>query len=165
MSEIIDLDVVEEPKKRRGDGGTYLVVADDSDEFRTALVFACKAARDFRAHVGILHVIEEQDFQGWGAVENRMKKELREAAEKYLWTVAKIANDTGGIIPSLYIAEGERGEAVLKVIDGDEHIVRLILGGRTEGTPGPLVSFCVGKGLARLRVPVVIVPGHMKDNP
>lgn len=153
------------PKKRSGDGGTYLVVADDSDEFKTALKFACKAARDFRAHIGILHIIEDQDFQDWGAVESRMKKELREAAEKYLWTVAKMVNDIGGMIPSIYIAEGDPGEAVIKIIDEDEHVIRLILGGRTEGTPGPLVSFCVGKGLARLKVPVVIVPGNLKDNP
>lgn len=161
MAEIIDADIVEKTG-RRGDGGTYLVVADDSDEFKAALTFACKAAKDFRAHIGILRIIEDQDFQDWGAVESRMKKELREASEKYLWTVAKIVNDAG-LIPSVYIAEGDPGEAVIKIIDGDENIIRLILGGRTDGSPGPLVSFCVGKGLSRLKVPVVVVPGNLKD--
>jgi len=40
----------------------------------------------------------------------------------------------------------------------------LILGGHVEGShPGPLVSYIMGKGLGRLRVPVVLIPGHLKD--
>lgn len=148
---------------RRGDGGTYLVVADDSEEFKAALRYACVNARAHRARLGILRIIEDQDFQDWGSVEERMKRELREEAEKYLWTVAKSANDVNGIIPSLYIAQGAAGEALLKTIDGDGHITQLILGGGPDHSPGPLVSFCVTKGLSRLRVPLVVVPGHLKE--
>ncbi len=160
---IIDAEIVASQQGRKGDGGTYLVVADDSDEFRTALHYACIHARHNRARLGILHIIDDQDFQHWGAVEDRMKKELREQSEKYLWTIAKTANDINGTIPSLYIADGEPGEALLKVIDGDTHIAKLILGGKTGSSPGPLVSFCIGKGLDRLRVPVVVVPAHLKE--
>lgn len=160
---VFDLDVLPAKRNRAGDGGTYLVVADDSDEFKIALRYACETAKNRRARVGILHIVEDQDFQHWGAVEQRMKKELREQAEKYLWSVAKAANDLNGTIPSLYVGEGDKGEAVLKAIDSDEYIVQLVLGGGMDHSPGPLVNFCVGKGLARLKVPVVVVPGHIKD--
>ncbi|PZQ45531.1 MAG: universal stress protein [Micavibrio aeruginosavorus] len=160
-------DIAEEftaPKQgRKGDGGTYLVVADDSEEFATALRYACFAAKSHRGRLGILHIIEDQDFQHWGTVEGRIKKELREKAEQYLWTIAKTANDLNGTIPSLYVAEGEPGEALTKTIDADNHIVQLILGGKSGSAPGPLVSFCIGKGLERMKVPVVVVPSHIKE--
>ncbi len=159
---IIDAEFTAPKQGRKGDGGTYLVVADDSEEFKTALRYACFAARSHRGRLGILHIMENQDFEHWGAVENRMKKELREQAEKYVWTIAKTANDINGIIPSLYIAQGEPGEALMQTIDQDHHIVQLILGGHGH-TPGPLVSFCIGKGLERLKVPVVVVPAHIKE--
>lgn len=148
---------------RKSDGGTYLVVADDSEDFQTALRFACVQAKANRARVGILKIIEDQDFQHWGAVENKVKREMREAAEKYIWTAAKTANDLNGCIPSLYFAEGEPGDAVMKTIEGDDHIIRLILGNRAGHSPGPLISYCLGKGLERMQVPLVIVPAHLKE--
>ncbi|MFA5591889.1 MAG: universal stress protein [Micavibrio sp.] len=160
---IIDLEPLPAQTVRRGDGGTYLVIADDSDEFRGALRYACRLVREHRARLGILRIIEDQDFQQWGIIEDKMKREMREAGEKYLWSVAKVANDAGGIIPSLYFAEGEPGEALARIVEEDDHIVKIILGGGEAATPGPLVGFCVGKGLARLRVPVLVVPGNLKE--
>ncbi len=162
MPSVIDAEIVEPKRIRRGDGGTYLVVADDSEEFKNALRYACRIVKNHRARLGILRIIEDQDFQQWGAVEEKMKRELREAGEKYLWAVAKTANDEG-IIPSLYFADGEQGEALLKTIVEDENIIQLILGGNEGSGPGPMVNFCVGKGLSRLSVPLVVVPGHLKD--
>lgn len=160
---VIDAELLPQKQGRKGDGGTYLVVADDSEEFRTALHYACVHARHNRARLGILHISVMEDFQHWGAVEERMKKELREQSEQYLWTIAKQANDINGTIPSLYIAEGDPGDALLRTIDNDTHIVKLILGGKSGNSPGPLVSFCIGKGLDRLHVPVVVVPSHLKE--
>ncbi len=153
----------EKRPRRKGDGGTYLVVADDTDEFRAALRYACASARVHRARVGILMILDNQDFQHWGAVEEKVKKELREEGEKYLWTVAKTANDFNGTIPSLYFAEGEGGVAVIKTIDEDEHIIKLVVGNRAGAGPGPLISYCLGKGLEHMRVPLVVVPAHLKE--
>lgn len=159
---IIDVPVTNHKPTRKGDGGTYLVVADDSDEFRAALQYACTQAKNHRAKLGILRIIEDQDFQHWAGVEEKMKKELRQQGEQYLWAVAKSANDQNGIIPSLYFADGDKGEALIRTIDGDDFIVQLILGGGTGSAPGPLVSFCIGKGLSRMKVPVVVVPGNLQ---
>ena len=160
---IIDVPSMPVKQGRKGDGGTYLVVADDSDEFKSALAYACYIAKAHRAHLGILKILENQDFEHWGAVEEQVKRELREQGEAYMWAIAGMANDMDGIIPSLYFAQGNAGEALLKTIDEDAHIIQLILGGGKGNSPGPLVNFCMGKGLDRLRVPVVVVPYHLKD--
>jgi nucleotide-binding universal stress UspA family protein len=162
--DIQDAVIVEKKQSgRKGDGGTYLVVADDSDEFRTALKYACDIAKTHRGRIGILHIMEDQDFQHWGAVEKKVKREMREQGERYLWAITKLANDYNGTIPSLYFAEGDMGDSLIKTIDEDEHITQLILGQRSSGGAGPIVSFALGKGLSRLRVPVVIVPSHLKS--
>ncbi len=165
-TDIQDLEVIHKPKAgRKGDGGTYLVIADDSDEFKVALEYACRRAATRRAHVGILRILEDEEFQHWGAVEEKMRKEQRLQAETYLWSVAAIANSYDGVIPSLYFAEGEAGEALIRTVEADPHIVQLILGGTGGGHPGPLVHFCMSKGLDLLKVPVVVVPPRLREEP
>ncbi|MCB9991243.1 MAG: universal stress protein [Rhodospirillales bacterium] len=149
--------------RRGGDGGVYLVVSDGSEEFQIALRYAARRAETARAHVGILHVINVDDFQHWGNVEAVMRKELREGAEKELWNTAKAVNDLNGQRPVLYMAEGNRTDVIIDTINEDDHIRMLILGGGTTGSgPGPLVQHFTGKGLAKLRVPVLVVPGHIE---
>lgn len=161
---IIDAEIIPVKQQRKGDGGTYLVVADNTEEFQIALKYGCFIARKNRGHVGILCIIEDQDFQHWGAVEHRVMKELRAEAEKYVWTVMKEAHDFNGTIPSLYFAEGDKHDALIKTIDESDHIVQLILGGGPDhSNRGPLVSWLMGKGLGRLRVPLTIVPHHIQD--
>lgn len=161
---IIDAEIVPAKQQRKGDGGTYLVVADNSEEFQIALKYGCFIARKNRGHVGILCIIEDEDFQHWGAVEHRVMKELRAEAEKYIWTVLKAAHDYNGTIPSLYFAEGNRNDALIKTIDESEDIQQLIIGGGADhANRGPLISYLMGKGLGRLRVPVTIVPHHIQD--
>lgn len=150
---------------REGDGKTYLVVADDSAEFAVALKYGCSVARRHRGHVGILYVVDNEDFQQWGAVEARIQKEKRLEAEKYIWSVAKTAHEYNNSIPSLYFAEGDRGEAVMKTIEENPDVAQLILGGSTDhnSNAGPLISWCLSKGISRLRVPLVVVPGHAEE--
>ncbi len=148
---------------RRGDGGVYLVVADGSEEFETALRYAARKAETGRAHVGILQIINVDDFQHWSKVEAIMRKELRTEAEKQVWASAKKVNDLNGMYPVLYIAEGGRTDTIVNVINEDYHIRMLILGGGTSAAgPGPLVQHFTGKGLGKLRVPVLVVPGHIE---
>ncbi len=144
---------------RRGDGGTYLVVADDSAEFTVALRYAARAAQARRAHVGIIHVVEMDELQQWGGVEARMRAELRQQAEQYIWSAAKTINEITGQRPSLYISEGNRHKALTDTINADDEIVALVLG--AGGSNDPLVSYYTGKGISSLNVPVFVVPGHL----
>lgn len=149
-------------QRRSGDGGVYLVVADKSAEFRIALDYAARLARGNRAHIGILSVIDRQDFQPWGEVEARMRHDLRKEAEELVWNVAGGLAEDIGLIPSFYLVEGGKIDAILEIIEQDKDIRKFILGGAT-GThgPGPLVSYFTGKGLARLRLPLTVVPGTL----
>lgn len=150
-------------RARRGDGGVYLVVTDDTEEFGLALRYAARRAETARAHVGILHVSSIDDFQHWGNVEEMMRRELRAEAEKSIWNAAKRVNDLNGLRPVMYLREGSRIDSVIDIINEDEHIRMLILAASAGGKgPGPLVSHFTGKGLSRLRVPVTIVPGDLE---
>lgn len=164
---IIDVDGedITQPSKgsRRGDGGTYLIVADESDEFDVALRYAALAASHRRGHVGIVHILDIDDFQHWGTVESQMRKEMREQGEKFVWNVAKRINDMTGQTPSVYIEEGKRNDVLIDIINRDNMIVKLVLGvSAGAGGPGPMVSYFTGKGMNRLRVPVLLVPGHLE---
>lgn len=142
--------------------GVYLVVADDSDEFSLAMRYAARLAGGNGGHLGVLYVVEAGDFQSWGAVERMMKRELREKAEMALWAIARKVNDVSAMIPALYIGEGARTEAIIETVTADNDIVMVILGGSMgAGGPGPLVSYFTGKGIGRLRVPVLVVPGNL----
>ena len=143
--------------------GVYLVVADSSEEFCLALKYAGKTAKVSGCHVAILFVMEQQDFQHWGQIERKMRHEQREQAEKCLSEACIKLEEWGCGIPVLYIEEGGRMETLARVIEEDHRITKLVLGGGTHGGgPGPLVAHFSGKGLMRLRVPLVVVPDHLK---
>ncbi|MCD8563274.1 MAG: metallophosphoesterase, partial [Alphaproteobacteria bacterium] len=98
----------------------------------------------------------------WGGIESKMKAEMREEAERAVWEAARTMGEMTGVIPSVYIEEGEKAAVLEKIIAGDSNIKLLILAGDTVGSnPGPLTSYFTSKGLARLRVPVMILPGHL----
>lgn len=146
-------------------GGVYLTVADETQEFFVALEYAGRMAKANKCHVGVLHVIESQGFQHWGNIEERIRKDQREAAERMLNEASFKLEESGISCASFYLEEGGRMETLARVIEEDPNITMLILGGGTNSAgPGPLVSYFTGKGMARLRVPVMIVPDHLGQN-
>lgn len=147
---------------RRGDGGTYLVIADETDEFETAVYYACSLAKTRRGHVAVAHITDLDEFMHWGKVETIMRHELRADAEQKIWKIAKKINEEHGLYPSLYIREGKVLDGIVDIINEEKLIRSLVLAGaQSGGNPGPLISYFSNKGISRLRVPVVIVPGHL----
>ena len=143
-------------------GGTYLVVADESEEFQVALKYAVRMANANKCRLGIFYVLEDQGFMHWGNVEKRVHDEQRLQAERVLNEACFEVQERGGEIPALYLQEGGRIEALTTTIENDPNISMLILAGGTQGSgPGPLVSHFTGKGFSRLRVPVIVVPEHI----
>lgn len=143
--------------------GTYLIFADKTEEFPVALHYAAKLARAHDAHPAIIRVVEPHDFTHWGNIESRMRQEMRMEAEQIVWQAARDIYDLTGTVPSVYIEEGSGPEALVEVIQKDPTIKMLILAADTSGSnPGPLTSyFTTGKGLSRLRVPVLVIPSHV----
>ena len=163
--QVIDVEAIEEePKGREGDGGAYLVIADDSEEFMVSLRYAALKAKVNRSKVIIAYIIHIDDFVHWDNLENMMRDELREQAEKFLWNVSEEVNKIAGHSPSLHILEGDRHDEIVKITTEDKSIRALILGGKVgSSNPGTLVSYFTGKGFSRLHVPVMIVPSDLED--
>jgi nucleotide-binding universal stress UspA family protein len=141
----------------------YLVVADNTPEFKVALKFICKVAEKNNARLAILYVMEKEGEQTWLGIAKQMHEEYLNQAEAVLYEACDIIKDELGQIPTVYLEEGGRFDKVIDVINKDNSITRFVLGGdTTKSSPGPLVSYFTGKGLSSLRVPMIIVPGNIR---
>lgn len=152
--------------KREIDSGqrVFLVVVDESEEMRVALLYASLRAKAVGGKVALLYVIEPSDFLQWMAVENLAREERREEAETLLNDLSLTVNKWAGSMPVLHVREGSRREELLKLINEDPNISILVLAASTNPTgPGPLISALTTRFVNELRVPVTIVPGDLTD--
>lgn len=150
-------------KKEEQKGGIYLLVVDVTAEFNVAVDYASDFAKANNGEIALLNIIEIDHIDHWGNIEGKMKKEMRAQAEKMIWEAAGRITHHTGLIPMVCIEEGKRSEAILETINRYPEICMLILGGDSQSSnPGPLVTYFAGKGLSRLRVPLMIVPGHLE---
>jgi nucleotide-binding universal stress UspA family protein len=142
----------------------FLVVVDDTEEWRAALRFACLRAAHTGGRVALLHVIEPGEMQHFLAVRDVMREELRAEAEQRLQRVAKDVIAATGTLPVLYLREGGRRDELLKLLDEDPSISILVLGASTSSEgPGPLIQYLTTRGIGRLRIPLTIVPGGLTE--
>lgn len=142
-----------------------LVVVDDTEEWHAALHFVCRRARHTGGRVALLHVIEPAEFQHWMSVEEVMREERRQEAERLLQKVAKQVNEETGTMPELHVREGARPEELVKLIEEQPSISILVLGASTSSEgPGPLIQFLTTKAMGRLRIPVTVLPGGLTDD-
>lgn len=145
-----------------GLGRVFLVVVDDSEEMRAALMFACRRALHTGGRVALLRVIEPAEFQHFASIGKLMRDEARQDAEALLQRMAAEVNELSGQMPILYVREGTPREEVIKLIDEEPLISILTLAADTgPGGPGPLVTALSGKFVGKLRVPLTVVPGNL----
>jgi nucleotide-binding universal stress UspA family protein len=143
----------------------FLVVVDESEEMGVALRFACRRANATGGRVALFYVVEPADFGHWMAVEDLMEKERRMVAEETLTKYSDSVAELTGALPVLLIREGERRDALLKLLEEEPGISILVLAsGVGKGGPGPLIQALTGKFYKRLRVPMTIVPGNLSDD-
>jgi nucleotide-binding universal stress UspA family protein len=143
---------------------TFLVVVDESEEMDVALRFACRRAKATGGRVALFYVIEPADFGHWIAVEDLMEKERRMVAEETMTKFSDTVIEQTGALPILHIREGERRDALLKLLEEEPGISILVLAmGSGKGGPGPLISALTGKFYKRLTVPMTIVPGTLTE--
>lgn len=140
----------------------FLLVVDATDEFSIAVDYAARYAAKYGAKLALLNVIQPEAFDHWLNVEKKIKKELRAEAENLIWETSRRVMNLSGKIPMVCIEEGERSDVIVDILNKNKNITKLILGGESHSSnPGPLVSYFSGKGLSRLRVPLLVVPGHL----
>lgn len=143
----------------------FLVVVDDTEECDRAVAFAAYRVRRTGGTIVFLSVIETADFQHWLGVEDIMRAEAMEAAERLLDAHTTKARKIADLKVETVIREGRAPEAVEGLIADDHDIAILVLAASSSADgPGPLVTaFATRSGGNALRIPVTIVPGAMTD--
>ena len=146
----------------------FLVVADDSPEFDSALRFACRRARSTGGHVAILRVIEPAVFEHWSGVREEMERQAREEAEAVLQTSAERVLAETGLPPEFLIKNADNLRSALReAIAEDPDIKILVLAAAVGGRgPGPLIASLAKEGVrwGDRKVPVTLVPGDLTDD-
>ena len=151
-------------KKKAPSQRVFLVVIDDSEEMPVALRFACRRAEATGGRVALFYVIEPGEFGHWMAVEDLMERERRFEADEVLKKYADQVTAVTAAQPILYVREGPRRDALLKLLSEVPSISILVLASGTDpGDPGPLISALTGKFRRRLKVPLTIVPGNLSN--
>ncbi|KND18566.1 universal stress protein UspA [Pannonibacter phragmitetus] len=142
----------------------FLVVVDDTPECDRAIIYAAKRAARTGGVVTLLFVIAPGDFQHWLGVEDIMRAEAQEEAEKTLARAAGRARAVARTEPELVIREGNKSDEIVKLIESDDDIAILVLAaGMSSEGPGPLVTSIAGKAAGNFPIPVTIVPGNLGD--
>src|SRR3546814_9282162 len=116
----------------------FLVIADDTPEFQTALRFACRRARSTGGHVALLRIIEPEYFEHWSGVREEIERQAREEAEAVLQTCAELVIAETGLPPEFLIKHADNLKSALReVISNDPDLKILVLaaavGGRGPG--------------------------------
>jgi nucleotide-binding universal stress UspA family protein len=153
-------DILSEYKRK------FLVVIDESKEADRAITFAAHRVKRTGGTVVLLSVIDSQDFTQFLGVEEVMRAEAREEAERLLDSKrARISQVGDGLRTETVIREGDLVAEIEGLIRQDPSIAILVLAASAgkEG-PGPLVSaFATRAGQLALPVIVTIIPGSMTD--
>ena len=140
----------------------FLVVVDDSPEFKVALRYACRRAFRSNGRVAMVNVMEPTGFGDWMGVNQLMKDEARQQAEAIMQKMASEVNKLSGKMPMLYFREGDKRDELLQLIQEEPSISILVLAASISPKgPGPLVSALTGKYVSKMRVPITIVPGNL----
>jgi len=144
----------------------FLVVIDDTEDCNRAVAFAAYRVRRTGGAIVFLAVIDTADFQQWLGVEDVMRAEAMEEAERLIDTrIARVKKISDEIQVETVIREGRAAEAVEHLIAEDEDIAILVLAGSSANDgPGELVTSLAMRGGANaLHIPVTIIPGTMTD--
>tara|TARA_Y100000748_G_C15327252_1_gene422563 strand:- start:168 stop:641 length:474 start_codon:yes stop_codon:yes gene_type:complete len=140
-----------------------LVIADRSKEMDVALQYACSRSKKTNRKIIIATFIEPLDVLTTQGVTEIMQNEAREEAEKRLKHAATFVKNITGIMPVLYIREGEAINELKGLIEEEKNINVLVLAANVDeknNDPGPIISSLVSKELSNLRIPVMIIPGN-----
>lgn len=149
-------------EERSAESRIFLVVVDSTEEMRLALRFACRRAEHTGGRIALLYVTQPADFQHWAAVAEKMREEQREEAERVLNGLAADVNELIGLMPILYVREGNPSDEIVRLIEEEPHISILVLGAGTDKKgPGPLVTSLAGKMSGQFPIPITLVPGNL----
>ncbi|MHC5308373.1 universal stress protein [Bartonella sp. LJL80] len=141
----------------------FLAIIDETPECRRAVFYASRRAKNTSGTLVLLYVIDSSEFQHFLGVGDIMRAEAEERAHLTLAQISADVRNNQGIEAEMIVREGQKADAISKLIDDDQDIAVLVLaaGGSNEG-PGPLVQSIAARGSA-FPIPVTIVPDSLSD--
>ena len=153
--------MTEEQEHRR----LYLSVVDESPEGEVARRYVSLHARRSGRGVALLGNIAPPPTSGeWVSIGREMEEEEHARAEQLLARAAAEVQSLTGEAPERFLRPGFMREALFSLLEEESRIAALVLAaGRGPGSPGPLVAGFSGKDLARLTVPLIIVPEALME--
>lgn len=140
-----------------------LVIADESEEFPDALIYAGLLCRSTSWRLVMLRVIEPSDPAPWASITEEIRLQALDAAESLTQRFAAELWAECGVTAEPVLREGDLKPELRKLLAEDETIKLVVLASSAgPGGPGPLVSQ-LGKreGLGPRPVPVLVVPGAL----
>lgn len=144
----------------------FLVVVDDSPEFRAAMRYACLRASSTGGAVALLRVLQPSAFDHWSGVREEIEREQRAEAQALLSRLGAEVAEITGRPPVFLIKQGDTKAAIREAVLEDAGIKVLILAAAVGGRgPGPLVSSLAkeGVGFGGRKLPVTVVPGDLSE--
>lgn len=140
-----------------------LVVADESEEFRAALVYAGLLAKSTGWRLIMLRVIEPSDPAPWASISEEMRRQAQAAAESLTQRFAAEVWAECGVTVEPVLREGDLKPELRKLLDEDATIKLVVLAAASgPGGPGPLVAqLGRAQGLGGRAAPVLVVPGGL----
>ncbi len=144
----------------------FLVVVDDSPEFKAALGYATRRARSTNGRVVLLRALPDGSDEHWSGVRDEIRRQQRAEAEALLARIGEEAAELSGAPAIFIIEEGDAQDAIRKTVKADPEIKILVLAaGAGARGPGPLVSAVLKQGgfLSGRKLPVTIVPGDLSE--
>lgn len=140
-----------------------LVVADESEEFPAALVYAGLLAKHVNWRLILLRVVEPADPVPWASITEEMRRQAHDAAETLTQRFAAEIWAECGITAEPVLREGDLKPEIRKFLTDDDSVKLVVLASAAgPGGPGPLVASLAKQGLGGRPVPVVVVPGALK---
>ena len=141
----------------------FLIIADDTPEFKKVLRLASKRAEKVGGSILLLYIIPPADFQHWTSVKDLMEEEAMEEATEQVDSHLREIKRISGLDAEVIVRKGKPEEVICEVIEEDREIHLLVLGADVEGDPGPLIRSFREVLLNMLHMPVLVVPGNMTD--
>jgi len=138
----------------------FLVCVDESNEFNSALEYACISAQKQKISLILLYIIEGANFRHWKGVETIMQEEQKSKAKELLdMYLDEIKNNYKLNIKTM-VKRGDRVETILKVLKNKRYKVKnLILGLAMEGNDtNKIINSLTGSFRKKLNLPITIVP-------
>ena len=140
-----------------------LVIADESEEFPDALIYAGLICRNTGWRLVILRVIEPSDPAPWASITDEMRRQAHDAAESLTQRFAAEVWAECGVSAEPVLREGDLKLELRKLIEEDHSIKLVVLAAaHGPGGPGPLVAqLGRAQGIGLRPVPVLVVPGAL----